>query len=407
MITKIGIILLFLGFFLFLTKILVQKQNRNYPKKYKNKNHKFCILIPARDESKVIEGLFRSIKNQTEKINMEDVYVIVEQNTDPTIKIANKYGISVIVRKNLDGKRKGYALMEAIDEILKQKKDYGAYFIFDADNVLDKNYLREMKKTYDEGYDIGIGYRNSKNGNENAVAACSSLIFTIINTVLNSKKTENSINSTVSGTGFYIRGNWIKKWKTYPFHTLTEDYELSLYGVVNNLTTYYNTDAIYYDEQPTSYSQYRIQRVRWIKGYFEARKIYRKNLIKYLRLKNPNYGSVYNSLIGIWDLLFIVIGSLLIIIDQIILVFKGIPVVMIIIKVLGLLLLLYIILILLTIWLLYKEEERFNLTWNIKVKTILLHPLLLFAYIPCAIEALFVKNLSWKKIEHGKEKIKN
>ena len=404
MILQIAIIFLIIGLLLFFSKIIAQKNNRNFPKKYKNQNHDFCILIPARDESKVIEDLFISIKNQTSKINMSDVYVIVEKQDDPTVKIAKKYGVSVIIRKELDKKRKGYALMEAIDEILKNNKDYGAYFIFDADNILDKNYLKEMTKTYDEGYDIGIGYRNSKNGNENAVAACSSLIFTIINTIGNQNKTEKSVNSTVSGTGFYIRGNWIKKWKTYPFHTLTEDYELSLYGVVNNLTTYYNTDAIYYDEQPTSYNQYKTQRVRWIKGYFEARKKYLKNLLKYLRFNNPNYGSIYNTLIGVWDLIFIIVGAVLLVIDQIIKMVSGTNPLIIIVRVLILFIFLYFILILFTVWLLYKEEERFNLTWSIKLKTIFLHPLLLLAYIPCAIEALLTKDLKWKVIEHNKTK---
>ena len=285
--------------------------------------------------------------------------------------------------------------MEAIDYILEKGKNYDAYFIFDADNI------KEMTKTYDKGYDIGIGYRNTKNGNANAIAASSSLIFTILNTVANKNKTENSINSTISGTGFYIRGNWIKKWKTYPFHTLTEDYELSLYATANNLTTHYNIDAIYYDEQPTNYSQYKTQRVRWIKGYFEARNKYRKELIKHLKFKNPNYGSIYSDIIGVWDLIFIVIGLIFIIIEQLLRVINNFNPLYLIIRLICLLLIIYIILIMFTIWLLYKEEERFNLTWNIKIKTCILHPLLLLAYIPCAIEALFTKNLNWKTIEHG------
>lgn len=407
MIFKLGITLLIIGLLLFFSKIIIQKLNRNYPKKYRNKNHNFCILIPARNESKVIEGLLKSIKEQTVKINMKDVYLIVEQKDDPTIKIAKTYGATTFIRKQLDLQRKGYALMEVIDYIQEKDKEYGAYFIFDADNILDKNFIKEMTKTYDSGYDIGIGYRNTKNGSANAVAASSSLIFTIINEILNQNKTENSINSTISGTGFYIRGNWIKKWKTYPFHTLTEDYELSLYASVNNLTTYYNTDAIYYDEQPTNYKQYKTQRVRWIKGYFEARNKYRKELIEHLKFNNRNYGSIYSELIGVWDIILILVGTILLLINELIKIFKGINPIGLIIRIIILLLALYIILILFTIWLLYKEEEKFNLTWNIKIKTILLHPFLLLAYIPCAIEAVFTKNLGWKTIEHGGTNEKN
>lgn len=397
----IGLTIFTLGLILFFTKIIIQKTNRNTPKKYRNKNHDFCILIPARNESKVIEGLLKSIKNQTTKFNMKDVYVIVEDERDLTIKITEKYNCTPLIRQKLDLKRKGYALMEAIDYILDNKKEYGAYFIFDADNILDENFIKEMTKTYDAGYDIGIGYRNTKNGNDSAVAASSSLIFTIINTVNNRKKTDMTVNSTISGTGFYIRGNWIKEWKTYPFHTLTEDYELTLYATANNLTTFYNTDAIYYDEQPTTYKEYKTQRVRWIKGYFEARNKYRKDLIKHINYKNKNIGSIVSNIIGVWDIILMLIGIILILAHEFVYIFIGKSPLVIIARILIIFIALYNILLLVTVWLLYKEEEKFNLTWNIKIKTCILHPFLLLAYIPCAIEAILTKDLAWKPIEHN------
>ena len=66
--------------------------------------------------------------------------------------------MTIVYSKNLNKKRKGFVLDDAIKEILKSNKKYDAYFIFDADNILDKNYIKEMTKSFDEGYDIGIGY---------------------------------------------------------------------------------------------------------------------------------------------------------------------------------------------------------------------------------------------------------
>ena len=43
-------------------------------------------------------------------------------------------------------------------------KDYDAYFIFDADNILEKDFIKNMIPIYYQGYDIGVGYRNIKNG---------------------------------------------------------------------------------------------------------------------------------------------------------------------------------------------------------------------------------------------------
>lgn len=211
MILYLGLAILLLGIVLNISKRIISKLNKNYPTKQKIKNIEFCILIPARYESKVISDILESIKNQTEKINMKNVYVIIEDLTDPTLKITKSFNANIIMRKKVHLKRKGYALMEAIEYLNERKKFYDAYFIFDADNILDKNYLKNMLKTFKNGYDIGIGYRNTKNGNTNAIASSSSLIFSIINTLGNNRKTKNSMNSTISGTGFYISGKFIKE----------------------------------------------------------------------------------------------------------------------------------------------------------------------------------------------------
>lgn len=58
---------------LFVIIFIKGKKNHNYPKKTKSNKTKFAVLIPARDESKVIRGLLESIKNQSYKISMQEI----------------------------------------------------------------------------------------------------------------------------------------------------------------------------------------------------------------------------------------------------------------------------------------------------------------------------------------------
>ena len=262
------------------------------------KNPSICFLIPARDESKVIENLLKSILSQTISINSKDIYVIVEDSKDDTVSICKKYGISIVVRKNLKLKTKGYAIDEALKNIHKK---YDLYFIIDADNILDKNFVKEMLKSYKEGYDIVTEYRNIKNGNDSLVAAASGLVFSLLNNTLNKNRSKNNIPVILSGTGFCIKGNIINKFDGYPFNSLTEDYELSLYSVLNNLNTTYNNKAIFYDEQPIKFKNTINQRRRWIKGYFVNRK-------KYIPLFKTNNDSAKLELIGIKPYIMLVIG---------------------------------------------------------------------------------------------------
>ena len=87
-------------------------------KKTTNEINHYAILIPARDESNVIENILISIEKQTYKISMKDVYVIVEREDDPTVDIVKRHKASYFVRTNLENRhRKGYALDECIKEI--------------------------------------------------------------------------------------------------------------------------------------------------------------------------------------------------------------------------------------------------------------------------------------------------
>ena len=390
---------IFMGILLLILGNVNIRKNKNLLKNDRVTNTNFAVLIPARDESLVIEGLLKSLKEQTIKFSMQDVYVIVETKEDKTVEICQKYDATVIIRTT-KRPRKGYALDEALKQI---KKEYDLYFIFDADNVLDKNYFKEMLETYKQGYDIGVGYRNCKNGNDNVIAACSSLTFSMINTLGNNFRNKYNVNSIISGTGFYIKGKWIKKWHGYPFCGLTEDYELSLYAILNDMTTYYNDKAIFYDEQPTKYKQTVKQRVRWIKGYFEARKKYVPLIAEKMNKIESNYGSKYNVCIGVRPYIYIAIGVILYVIKSFMALItrnfnRSNSVLLIAIILVCVIVIVYIVMMIITIIML--KRDKLNLSKKMKMKTILYNPIYLLTYVSCALKALFIKEVVWEKIEH-------
>lgn len=400
----ITIVFVFLGCIL-LAYSFTQKDKINLQQKRKSKIT-FAIIIPARDESKVIEGLLKSIIQQSYKTNPKDVYIVVENLEDQTCNIAKKYNMNIVLRKNVTLARKGYAIDDAIKYIKSKNKRYDSYFIFDADNILDKDFIINMIDSYKEGYDITIGYRNTKNGNDSVVAASSSLTFSMINTMFNKFKKKNNLNVTISGTGFYISGEIIDKWNGYPFYTLTEDYELSIYSSLNGLNSTYNDSAIFYDEQPTKYKTTVIQRTRWIRGYLDARKKYIKEIKEKGNQSTLKKGSIKLEYIGIKPYLLMIIGiSFMIIANIIILIVKIITnksFTLNILTIITILVIVYLILSFITLIMIKKEKDYFGLSKKMKIKVILYNPLFLMGYIPCAIKALMNPNMAWKKIEHNK-----
>ena len=405
MITLICLVLIFIASYMLIKEYLVAlkgskiKLTRNY------NEPSFAIIIPARDESLVISNLLDSIKRQSIKVNPKDIYIIVESRKDKTVEIAKIRNINIVYRRDLTKKRKGYAIDDAVKKILKSKKHYDMYFIFDADNILDRNFFKEMIKSYKKGYDIGIGYRNTKNGNSNIYSAASSLTFSMINTLSNNYKVKHNLTLTVSGTGFYIKGEILEKLGGYPFNSLTEDYELSLYAVLNNLTSTYNTKAKYFDEQPTSYSVTIKQRTRWVKGYFVSRNKYYLLLKEKLKNKDDNYPSVYITLVGVKPYILLVVSVILYLANLIYRIISNsivkIEITSLLLQFFVIILFIYLVLVIFTGVLLIKEKDNLRLNRKMKVKVLFYNPIFLASYVKCLYLALRSKDLTWEKIEHS------
>lgn len=101
----ISLFCIVIGLLQILICLLFTIKTKNIPNKKIEVNAKFCILIPARNESKVIENLLVSITKQTYEVK-PDVYVIVEEKTDPTINICKKYQMNYFIRTEIEGRRR-------------------------------------------------------------------------------------------------------------------------------------------------------------------------------------------------------------------------------------------------------------------------------------------------------------
>lgn len=358
-----------------------------------------AVLIPARDESVVIQGLLDDLKKQTVSIPRQDIYVIVESKDDPTVEICRQRDINVVLRRDLTQQRKGYALNDAVQEILAVGKHYDLYFVFDADNLLAEDFVEKMLLNYARGYQVATGQRMAKNGNVNVIAAASGLTFAMINGIGNRLRSKHAMNVIFSGTGLYVAGELVEGWGGWPFHSLTEDYELSMYATWQGLATVYDPMAVFFDEQPVKYWQTVAQRERWIRGYFDVRREYVSKLRALRRKECKNYGSVVKARIGVKPVILLIVGLVCIgcgVAIRLAMVDSGWGVALVIGVVLGLV---YIVLLGLTV--LTLKSEDLGLNWSMKVKMLLFNPWYLLTYVPCAVKALVKKNVPWTRIVHG------
>ena len=111
------------------------------------KDHKFMAIIPAHNEEAVVGNLVESLKNQTYNKELYDIYVIADNCTDNTARIARDAGAIVYERFDETKKTKGYALDWFLQQKIEENADYDALFIFDADNIVDKDFIKVHEQT--------------------------------------------------------------------------------------------------------------------------------------------------------------------------------------------------------------------------------------------------------------------
>jgi cellulose synthase/poly-beta-1,6-N-acetylglucosamine synthase-like glycosyltransferase len=244
--------------------------------------NRYAVIIAARNEELVIGQLIKSIKNQNYPRELIDVYVVADNCTDRTASVARKAGAIVRERFNKAQVGKGYALDYMIKMIgRKESADkYAGIFVFDADNLLDENYIAEMNKTFNQGYRVITSYRNSKNYDQNWISAGYALWFLHEAEYLNLPRMTLKSSCAISGTGFLVHADIIRDNGGWIHHLLTEDIEFSVSQIIKGEKIGYCKKAVFYDEQPVTFKQSWNQRLRWAKGFYQVVAKYGMDLVR-------------------------------------------------------------------------------------------------------------------------------
>ena len=239
-----------------------------------NKDHRFMAVIPAHNEEAVVGNLVESLKKQNYNKELYDIYVIADNCTDDTAKIAKEAGAIVYERYHATKKTKGYALDWFLQQKIEEDAPYDAICIFDADNIVDKNFLKAMNKKLCQGEEVVQGYRDIKNPTDNWITSGYALFYWTMHRFYHLARYNLGLSPLLNGTGFMVSFDIIKQnggWKTV---TLTEDIEFSLQRILTGKRLGWSTEAIVYDEQPTGFKQSWSQRSRWTVGHMQCIKEY-------------------------------------------------------------------------------------------------------------------------------------
>ncbi|WP_240758290.1 glycosyltransferase family 2 protein [Lysinibacillus sp. SGAir0095] len=367
--------------------------------------NKYAVIIAARNEELVIGELIKSIRKQNYSQDYIDIFVIADNCTDQTAKVAREAGAIVRERFNKNKIGKGYALdfmFQIINSEFASKK-YNGYFIFDADNLLDENYIMEMNRTFNQGYRVVTSYRNSKNFDQNWITSGYAIWFLHEAEYLNLPRMKLNASCAISGTGFLVHSDLIKKNGGWIYHLLTEDIEFSISQILEGVKIGYCPNAIFYDEQPITFRQSWHQRLRWAKGFYQVLTRYGKDLMRSMFRRKQNSFSCFDMTMTVMPA--IILTNISILINGLFFlavamgIFEGESIKDTAILMLRSFGLYYLVMLCMAIMTVMTEWKRIHCAGWKKVAYSFTFPFFMLTYIPISIVALF-KEVEWKQIPH-------
>ncbi len=359
-----------------------------------NKQHKFMAIIPAHNEESVVGNLIESLTKQNYPKELLDIYVIADNCTDNTAEIAKKAGAIVYERFDEKNKTKGHALKWFLDKKIKENADYDAFCVFDADNIVHEDFIKNMNKKLCQGEDVVQGYRDIKNPTDSWISAGYALFYWTMNRFYHLARYNLGLSPLINGTGFMVKFDVIKPtgWDT---KTLTEDIEFSLKRIIAGKKLGWATDAIVYDEQPVGFKQSWSQRSRWTVGHMQCIQNYTKDL--------ANATKEHKSLMNFDGLLYIlgsipmfVLTLILLAINFIMYIANGITAWELVENILRYLIPTFLLPIGTAILIMLLDRKPIKPMW----KGLLCYPLFLGSWLLINFKCLFKRETSWEKIEH-------
>ena len=256
--------------------------------------HKYGLIIPARNEEAVVGNLIESMRKTDYPQELLHIFVIAHNCTDNTAEVARQLGATVYEYDNPQENTMGYAFKHLFECIERDygTQNYDGFFLFNADNILSRDYFDKMNDAFDAcgGESVITSFRNSKNFGTNMMSGMYGLFFMSGCRFESRGRTVCGCSTRVQGTGYVINSKIVKD--GWPYVTLTEDWEFSADQILQGRKIVYCDEAVFYDEQPTTNKIMLRQRLRWSKGHLlvclTRCKLLFKSLFGKRKIPSPN-----------------------------------------------------------------------------------------------------------------------
>lgn len=222
-----------------------------------------AVLIPAYKEDEVITGVAEQALEQSYPADLYDVVVIADSLKPNTLERLRALPIKVI-EVSFQKSTKVKALNRAM-QILGDEHDCA--LVLDADNVMERDFLRRMNNLFEAGYRAIQARRDPKNENT-SMAFLDGLSETINNFIYRQGNVALGWSASLNGSGMMFDYAIFKRTMADMDSIGGFDRELELRLLALGVKVYFARNIVVFDEKVANQQVFEHQRKRWISSHF-------------------------------------------------------------------------------------------------------------------------------------------
>ncbi len=220
---------------------------------------KMAVLIPGYKEDEVIIEVAESALMQSYPTDFYDVVIIADSFEKETLVKLREMPIK-LVEVSFEKSTKAKALNKAMQQL---DNSYDIAVILDADNLMEKDFLKKINASFEGNFIAVQGHRTAKNLN-NSWAILDAISEEINNNIFRKGHRVTGLSSAIIGSGMAFKYGYFKDLMADAKAVGGFDKEIELRLLKAGHKIEYLDDAIVYDEKIQKSDVFGNQRRRWL-----------------------------------------------------------------------------------------------------------------------------------------------
>ncbi|NIM06957.1 MAG: glycosyltransferase [Armatimonadetes bacterium] len=282
--------LAFFGLYLFFLSLLAAfgQKRLSQPGGEGYEPAKLAIVIPAHNESDVIERSLQSLTGLEYRKEAFQVFVIADNCTDETATLARENGATVFERNVPDLRGKGYAIAWFLER-MTDLEEWEALVFIDADSIVSPNLLTAFSNRLRAGATALQARYSVVSKRRSPLEALMYLAFSLKCYLRPLARSRLGWSVGLHGNGMCLSTSLLKAlpWEAF---CLTEDVEYGLRLLEMGHRVEFAPEATVWSEMPSRPQRARGQHLRWESGRLQlARRLLPRLIALSIRRRDPAF----------------------------------------------------------------------------------------------------------------------